>query len=174
METFGNIFLTKMQGTFYDKVAQGLQDRYLKEDSLDDIDQIINDVKKCAKKATGREKGVLRTIKAHDEMDRAMHWKVVIEKEGREMAANELPLTEVFAYPMEEVSDDVDWFVDVIWNLTLGNDDDDEHLLSANISDELSSDLPIGQGNQEISDHTYNDDDEDEGQMNWHEPEENL
>lgn len=174
METFGNFFLTKLQGSSYDKVENLLQERYLQESSLDEIDEILQAMKKEAKQAHYHNDGLLRTVQVHDEIDTHMHWKVLLEKDGKVYPANHFPLSDLFGYPMEEESDDLGWLVDVIWNLTLGNDDDEPELVHYQQEDELESDLKMGEGNSEEADHVYNDDNEDEGRMNWHEPEKNL
>lgn len=171
METFGNQFLHQMQGSFYDKVADSLQSCYLREDTMDEIDEILNDVKKAAKEASIHHDGELVVTTTHDSRDNT-HWKLLLKKEGKTYHANELSLRDVFGYPIQEVSDDAMWFADIIWNLLFGDDDDKD--LSMTLNEDASDDMKPGTGNIEVSDHTYDDDDDDEGSIRWHEPENNL
>lgn len=171
METFGNQFLHQMQGSFYDQVANDLQSYYLREDTMDDIDEILRDMKQAAKEANIHHDGVLKAVTMHDGMDR-MRWRLVIEKDGKEYHANQMALRDVFGYPIQDMSDDVEWFADVIWNLLFGDDDDKD--LSMTLNEDASDDMKPGSGNIEVSDHTYDDDDDDEGSIRWHEPENNL
>lgn len=172
MKNFGTLFIEALTPEKETAVVADLSERYLKETDETDIQALVDVLKQEADKSKdiANPEGHLMIKDIDDRLAGKSIWGLFLIAPHHNDRANLLAPKELFKYPFPDFSDDVTVLSDLIWDMTLGSDAVDLHE-EVTFKEEANE---LAAGDSEVSDHTFNDDWEDESSRRYHEPERNF
>lgn len=159
----------------YEKILETFQNTYLQEDTEADIQHILNIVLSEARETSEfpvHDDGYLEAEHIQDEVNDYPTLHVLLVKGKKKENAARYPLKKLLNYPFPNFSYDALWITDLLWGLLF---ESDTHPVTKKYQklDQLDYEF-VRDGNREVADHTYNDNDVDEGAANYVEPLDNL